>query len=272
MLIEAIHYLTTPASRAQRRLGYLSESVRLLSRSRRCRLAWADHLAAARSAIMQSCADLVRRRTAVILGSGLLDDVPLSYLAERFERVILVDMIHPWPARWMARRHANVSLQIVDLSGCANWLRGEGERHADPLAVFNSDDVDLVVSANLLSQLPILPVDWFESRGIPLPPWVGSRDRRHASPGFGGSAGTCLPHHRYRGADRRPRRPRHRAVRSSPRRRFTAFRSFLDLGDSAIRRDWTPPQAAPSRPCLLRLAWMKEQQDFCLRQEKSRPT
>ncbi|MBO1022202.1 hypothetical protein IPV08_19770 [Methylobacterium sp. SD274] len=174
MLIEAIHYLTTPASRAQRRLGYLSESVRLLSRSRRCRLAWADHLAAARSAIMQSCADLVRRRTAVILGSGLLDDVPLSYLAERFERVILVDMIHPWPARWMARRHANVSLQIVDLSGCANWLRGEGERHADPLAVFDSDDIDLVVSANLLSQLPILPVDWFESRGIPLPHGLGA--------------------------------------------------------------------------------------------------
>ena len=129
MLIEAIHYLTTPASRAQRRLGYLSESVSAaVTFAPLPSGVGGSPRGPARSAIMQSCADLVRRRTAVILGSGLLDDVPLSYLAERFERVILVDMIHPWPARWMARRHANVSLQIVDLSGCANWLRGEGER------------------------------------------------------------------------------------------------------------------------------------------------
>lgn len=174
MLIEALHYLITPASRAQRKIGYLGESIRLLSRSRRCRVAWADHLAAAQSAIIQSCANLVRRRTAVILGSGLLGDVPLSYLAERFERVVLVDMIHPWPARRMARRHANVSLQILDLSGCVTWLTGEGARHGDPLSVFDRDDIDFVVSANLLSQLPILPVDWFESRGIPLPHELGA--------------------------------------------------------------------------------------------------
>lgn len=173
MLIEGFHYLTTPVPRAQRSLGYLRESILLMSRSRRCRAAWANHLDAARSAIRLSCADLVRRRTAVILGSGLLDDVPLDDLARCFERVILVDMVHLRPARRAARRYANVTLQVSDLSGCADWLRGEGERCADPVSQFDRDDIDFVVSANCLSQLPILPLDWFESRNRPPPVELG---------------------------------------------------------------------------------------------------
>ena len=173
MLIEALHVLATPVPWPHRRLGYLRDSVLLLSRSRRCRDAWAGHLAAGRAVIREACADLPRRRTAVILGSGLLDDVPLAHLAERFDRVVLVDMVHLWPARWAARRHHNVSLVVVDLSGCVAWLTEGAERTADPLAGFCGGDVDFVVSANVLSQLPILPIDWFESRGLPVPGDLG---------------------------------------------------------------------------------------------------
>lgn len=173
MLIEGLHTLMTPASWSQRRFGYLRESILLMSRSRRCRAAWSAHLDAARSVIRDACADLVHRRTAVILGSGLLDDVPLSHLAERFDRVVLVDMIHLWPARLAARRHGNVTLQVADLSGCAAWLRGEGERRTDPLAAFDAEEIDFVVSANVLSQLPILPVDWAETHGGPAPDELG---------------------------------------------------------------------------------------------------
>ncbi|GJE17674.1 hypothetical protein [Methylobacterium marchantiae] len=173
MLIEFFHYLTTPASLTQRRLGYLRESVLLMSRSRRRHAAWAAHLDASRSIIRQASADLVRRRTTVILGSGLLDDVPLPYLAECFEKVILVDMIHLWPARLAVRRYTNVTLQVADLSGCVDWLRGEGERCTDPLAFLDREEIDFVVSANLLSQLPILPLDWFESRGRSIPDGLG---------------------------------------------------------------------------------------------------
>ncbi len=109
----------------------------------------------------------------MILGSGLLDDIPLSDLAGRFERVILVDMVHLWPARRAARRYANVTLQVADLSGCVDWLRGNGERRTDPLSLFDREEIDFVVSANLLSQLPILPLDWFESRNRPPPDGLG---------------------------------------------------------------------------------------------------
>ncbi|MGU3359889.1 hypothetical protein ACLBWX_06090 [Methylobacterium sp. M6A4_1b] len=164
MLVELLHLLVTPIPFAHRRRGHLRESVLLMSRGRRCRAAWAPHLAAARAAILAACEGLERRRVAVVLGSGLLRDVPLADLAARFEAVHLVDAVHLWPARLEARAHPNVRLITADLSAVT-------DRH-DPLSTLcGGEDVDFVVSANLLSQLPILPLD----RPGFVPPDLGSR-------------------------------------------------------------------------------------------------
>ena len=176
MLVEWANYLTLPAPRDHRRLGYVRESVSLLSRSRRCRRAWEPHLAAARAMIADAFADLPRRRTVLVLGSGLLDDVPLAALAAAFETVLLVDAVHPWPTRRAVRPYPNVRLLSADLSGSADWLLGRAADLHDPLPGLVADrPVDLVVSANLLSQLPILPLAWFEERGRAVPEGLGSR-------------------------------------------------------------------------------------------------
>ena len=164
MLIELLHWLTTPAPLAHRRRGYVRESVLLLSRSRRCRSAWAGHLERSRAAVIAACANLPRRRIAVVLGSGLLQDVPLAHLAERFEAVHLVDAVHLWPARRAVRAYPNVRLVAADLTGLSG---GSASLH-DLCA---GADVDFVVSANVLSQLPILPLD----RPGPQPPDLGRR-------------------------------------------------------------------------------------------------
>ena len=164
MLIELLHLLATPVPFAHRRRGYLRESVMLLSRSRRCRAAWAEHLDRSRAAVIAACAALPSRRTAIVLGSGLLQDVPLAHLAERFAAVHLVDAVHLWPARRQARAFPNVRLVTADLTGLLDG--------GDPLAALcGGADVDFVVSANLLSQLPILPLD---RRGA-VPPDLGRR-------------------------------------------------------------------------------------------------
>lgn len=164
MLIELLHWLATPAPLAHRRRGYVRDSVLLWSRSRRCRAAWAEHLERSRAAVMAACAGLERRRTTVVLGSGLLQDVPLAHLAERFAAVHLVDAVHLWPARRAARAFPHVRLVTADLTG----LSGGG----DPLsALCGGGEVDFVVSANVLSQLPILPLD----RPGPQPPDLGRR-------------------------------------------------------------------------------------------------
>jgi hypothetical protein len=147
VLIDLFHYLTTPAPWAHRRDGHLRESVLLRSRSRRCRAAWAPHLTRARALVAQACEGLPRMRTCIVLGSGLLDDIPLDHLAARFMEVRLVDAVHPWPTRWAVRGRPNVTLVTADLT-----------RAGAVLAQGGGETVDLVVSANLLSQLPILPV------------------------------------------------------------------------------------------------------------------
>lgn len=174
MLLEIAHYLTTPAPRALRRLGHVRESVSLMARSRRCRKAWAPHLAASRAVVAESIADLPRARIAVVLGSGLLDDVPLRALAERFDEVRLVDAVHPWPTRLAVRRLRNVRLVHAELSGALGVIEGRADHVSDPLAnLCGGAEVDFVLSANLTSQLPILPIDHFESRGGKPPEGLG---------------------------------------------------------------------------------------------------
>lgn len=170
MLLDLAHWLVLPAPLPARRLGYVGDSVRLASRSRRCRAAWAPHLAAAKATVRAAIDGLARRDTAVVLGSGLLDDVPIDALASAFRRVVLVDAVHPWRARWRARGHANVSRLTHDLSGAQDLLLGLSETFG-PVLPAVCREADLVVSANLLSQLPILPVARLEAAGR-IGPWA----------------------------------------------------------------------------------------------------
>lgn len=156
--------LLNPAPLRLRRLGYVRQSGLLHARSRRCRAAWAPHLQRARDAIAAAAEATAGRGYAVVLGSGLLDDVPLDRLAGLFDRVSLVDAVHPWPARLAAKHHVNVRLATAEIS--AGLSGGLAEICAG---------ADLVVSANLLSQIPVVPLDVYEARGRDAPPGLGAQ-------------------------------------------------------------------------------------------------
>jgi hypothetical protein len=160
MLAEVLTWLATPASLDARRTGHLTAAVSLWSRARRCRSAWAPHEAHCHAVVARSVGELHRRRTCVVLGSGLVRDVPLDLLAESFEKVILVDVVHLWPARIRARAHRNVQLLSLDVTGTTDLLLGRATGIGDPLGRLRADaSVDLVISANCLSQLPLQPVE-----------------------------------------------------------------------------------------------------------------
>jgi hypothetical protein len=162
MLAEWITFLTTPCPWPLRRLGYLGEVIGTQSRYRRCRAAWAPHLENSRRAILAAAADTPGRRKVTVLGSGLLLDVPLAELAARFDEVALVDVVHLRPARRAARRFSNVRLVAADVSGVIGKLAGPGG--VPPSLDLPEGDADLVVSANLLTQLPFLPCRWLSRR------------------------------------------------------------------------------------------------------------
>lgn len=161
MLAELALRLATPASRMTRKLGLVGESVALWSRGVRQRRAWAEHHARCRNIVAQAIAELPQRRTAVILGSGLLRDIPLGLLAANFERVLLVDAVHLPQVRLRMHFRRNVAMLSRDLTGAMGWLAGERDGRTDPLADLTADPaIDLVVSANLLSQLAWPIEDW----------------------------------------------------------------------------------------------------------------
>lgn len=153
MILEAAIYLATLPVTSKPHRRFVRYSVNLWSRARRCGKAWAEHEARSRQAILTVAGGLKQRRTAVVLGSGLLRDVPIEVLAKAFDTVVLVDLVHLASVRLRlrGRRYRNVHLVERDLSGY-DEMAATGT--AEPLGFLRQVPyLDLVVSANLLSQI-----------------------------------------------------------------------------------------------------------------------
>ena len=155
MIIETLLYaasLTVTASPYRR---FVRSSVNLWSRARRCSPAWAEHERSSKAAIFEAASGLRQRRTAVVLGSGLLRDVPIEALARQFDTVVLVDLVHLASVRlWLkAKGLRNVRLIERDLSGYDDLVAGQTP---EPLGFLRQVPyLDFVVSANLLSQIGV---------------------------------------------------------------------------------------------------------------------
>ena len=158
MLAELFAWMTTPCPAAARRLGYLREAIAIEARYRRHAERWRPHLENRKPSSKKP----YRRRRAAAARScsarGPLFDIPVEALADAFDVVELVDIVHPKRARQIAAGFANVELKTSDVSGAAAALAAlpRNAVTAPPLVAppTLTPDTDLVVSANLLSQLP----------------------------------------------------------------------------------------------------------------------
>ncbi|TAU25195.1 hypothetical protein ELI13_02955 [Rhizobium ruizarguesonis] len=153
MITEALLYAATLPLTGKPHRKFIRYSVNLWSRAGRCAADWAEHEEMSRKAILAATADLRQKRTAVVLGSGLLRDVSIEVLARDFDTVVLVDLVHLASVRlWLsAKFYRNVRLIERDLSGYDELAAG---REPEPLGFLRGVPyLDFVVSANLLSQI-----------------------------------------------------------------------------------------------------------------------
>ncbi|MAO56898.1 MAG: hypothetical protein CMM61_14560 [Rhodospirillaceae bacterium] len=158
MLREWVSHLTTRAPAPVKKLGYLKEQIAIAARHRRLHPAWKTHLERSRRFVMWSAANCPGQEKVTVLGSGGLLDVPLHDLAGDFSEVVLVDIFHSPAVRAWAAQYPNVYLEEADLTGLVESM-AEGEIAAEPpLPTFPEADGDLVVSLNLLGQLPLIPL------------------------------------------------------------------------------------------------------------------
>lgn len=174
MLAEMLVWAGTQASRPARQLGYARAAVSLWSRRRRWTREWAEHEANTRDFALKTVGACRHRDTVWLLGGGTLADLPLAELSKLFRRVLVFDIAWLPQARALARSWPNVELRLADVTGMvqplSEWRLGmplpipsaEAMRELDPVPP------DCVLSLNLLSQLPLLPMEYVQRQGMTL--------------------------------------------------------------------------------------------------------
>ncbi len=151
-----------------RKLGLLREHGDISKRHERVRTAWASHLAASKEVILEVASRCAKHRRVLVIGAGDCLDVPVLELAERFEEVVLADIVVGAEAkRWAKRFPARVRCMNWDASGALASLAAVRDTvsandapdyfaRADP-GPPPGGEADFIVSANCVSQLGLVP-------------------------------------------------------------------------------------------------------------------
>lgn len=164
MIVEAIQHFLTPALREVKALGYVREAIAIDARYARCRDAWAGHLEKCKKHILAATDSLPPNSTVMIIGSGALHDVPLREIEEQGRSLTLVDIVHLPRIRKLCKN--NIQLIEQDVTG---WVRPLFHKRQAKEIRNNLPKTDLVISLNILSQLPLNLIKYAERHNIPLP-------------------------------------------------------------------------------------------------------
>ncbi|MDR0713184.1 MAG: hypothetical protein LBF89_02850 [Bacteroidales bacterium] len=165
MTLSSVFGFRSP-ERIFRKMGYFGDQRGILRRYRREQSGWDIHLQNTQSFAIRSAQDK-DRRSAIVLGSGWLLDVPLKELSAMFGKVTLADIRHPAQVRRRAEQLCNVTPEICDISGFARSVYHYAQqyrrsRKRPPLDSIAPDrlpelsDYGFVFSCNILSQLSSL--------------------------------------------------------------------------------------------------------------------
>lgn len=163
MLQELLAHLFTPAPQYVRHMDYLREIIAMKGRYCRNQAAWRTHLEHSRRFVLSSAQRCGSRGKAVVLGSGLLLDLPLEELASMFGEVVLMDIVILPEVRRRIKCYGNVRLLQHDATGMAARLYDGVRRKLrelpspEPRISEIDETAGLVVSLNILSQLWVMP-------------------------------------------------------------------------------------------------------------------
>ncbi len=161
MIKELWQYVATSTELpVAKQMGFLKEAIAMGARSKRCQRQWGAHYLKCKETMVAATQRAVQKRTVLVFGAGSLNDIPLSYLSSQFFKVVLVDLVFLKPARQQASNYSNVELIEHDVTESLEWLYKGQTLVQSPSTWLDDSSVDLVVSLNLITQLPLIPVRW----------------------------------------------------------------------------------------------------------------
>lgn len=162
MIKEIIQSLLTTCPVEVRKLGYLSEIIAIESRYQRQKIYWDSHLNNSKHFILKMAQKSLQRKKINIIGAGILLDVPVHELTQIFDEVVLIDILFLPKIQKRFKNHNNVKLLQVDISGVVKEAYKSPLTYPIPILP-EIPQADVTVSANLLSQLPLLPMEYLNT-------------------------------------------------------------------------------------------------------------
>jgi len=153
-------------------MGFLSGQSGIMRRMLREEGGWQSHLVKSGEYIQLAVKDQ-HPKSIRILGSGWLLDVPMQFLIERCERIILTDIIHPNQIINKYSKYKNVEFETIDITGgivdlIYNQRKKdfEGNEFIQKISTIKPliFSEDMIVSVNLLSQLSIILTDYLAKK------------------------------------------------------------------------------------------------------------
>lgn len=167
MITELISYITAKTTKEARAFGHLYEAISLVQREKRCSKYWLSHRTMCKQFI-EKHANLAKEKNSVlVLGSGPLHEIPLEFLSRTFNKVALVDVVHLPQVKKTWKHLSNVHFIESDVTEIEKEMLKEKRPINKVPTAFLNDHYDLVISANLLSQLSYHLRNFLEKNASP---------------------------------------------------------------------------------------------------------
>jgi hypothetical protein len=154
LIRELYLYLTTKTSKEARQFGHLYECIAINSREKRCGQFWKPHRENCKKTILEYLPEIKNKNSVLVLGSGPLHEIPIEALSYQFNKVDLVDIVHLKTTKKVCRHLHNVNFIEADLTELEENIFHEKKIINKIPSKFTNQKYDLVISANILSQLP----------------------------------------------------------------------------------------------------------------------
>ena len=201
MILEALNFAATWIVSKRRKAGEINSSVRLRARAGRCARDWAEHEENCKAFVNRHMPD--RGRVAVVLGSGLLRDLPLvEKILTGVRQAISIPLTCKFRAGWndkelvhvrMAQLAEDCGVAAVALhprtreqgySGSADWTRiGEVKAGVKIPVIGNGDIITPQAAEKMFDETGCAGVSI--GRGAFYDPWIFRRTREYLKRGTG---------------------------------------------------------------------------------------
>jgi len=161
-----------------RKFGFKKDQQGIISRYIRESGGWENHIKNTKEYILKSAVKK-EQKTCVILGSGWLLDVPIDELSQLFDKVKLIDIVHPTQITHKVKKFENVEVIETDITGFIETVYQFMKKSKKTKLGLNKieavytdswfndmKNTDFVVSVNILNQLDILICDFINTFDI----------------------------------------------------------------------------------------------------------